>query len=335
VKTIAVAALAALSFSAHAQILLKVHSFSGPQAPDQARHLFPWAEKINQEAGGKMKVEVYTNMQLGGKPADLPQQLDDGVVDAILIVPGFSPGRYPALEGTELAFTNVGVSAGQSPAVYEWATKWLLTNELKGSKIIASHTTDASILHTRAKQVKTLADFKGLKLRVPGRFVGETAKALGATPVGIPLPGVYEALERGQVDGMFINWAIVPPYRLHEVTKYHLETPIYQSPIMTLMRQASYDKLPADMKKVIDANSGLEYTKQIGLVWDELTVPAKKAIAEHGNTLYSLDDAERARWIKAVQPVYKIWIDEMNKRGLPGQEMFNDLLATTAKHGRK
>ena len=69
-KTIAVAALAALSFSAHAQILLKVHSFSGPQAPDQARHLFPWAEKINQEAGGKMKVEVYTNMQLGGKPAD-------------------------------------------------------------------------------------------------------------------------------------------------------------------------------------------------------------------------------------------------------------------------
>ena len=113
-KTIAVAALAALSFSAHAQILLKVHSFSGPQAPDQARHLFPWAEKINQEAGGKMKVEVYTNMQLGGKPADLPQQLDDGVVDAILIVPGFSPGRYPGLEGTELAFTNVGDRIGPS-----------------------------------------------------------------------------------------------------------------------------------------------------------------------------------------------------------------------------
>jgi TRAP-type transport system periplasmic protein len=320
---------------AHAQIVLKVHSFSGPQAPDQARHLFPWAEKINKEAGGKMKVEVYTNMQLGGKPADLPQQLDDGIVDAILIVPGFSPGRYPGLEGTELPFTNVGVSAGQSPAVFEWASRWLMGNELKGQRMIASHTTDASILNTRGKPVKSLDDFKGLKLRVPGRFVGEGAKLLGATPVGIPLPGVYEALERGQVDGMFINWAIIPPYRLHEVTKFHLETPIYQSPIMTIMSQKSYDKLPPDMKKVIDANSGLEYTKQIGKVWDELTIPARKAITDHGNTLYSLDNAERQRWIKAVEPVYKLWIGEMDKRGLPGQKMFDDLLATTAKYGRK
>ncbi len=337
-KSFALAAALAAIFSAPVQaqqILLKVHSFSGPQAPDQALHLFPWAEKINKEAGGKMKVEVYTNMQLGGKPADLPQQLDDGVVDAILIVPGFSPGRYPGLEGTELPFTNVGVSAGQSPAVFEWATKWLMNNELKGSKMIASHTTDASVIHSRAKPMKTLEDFKGMKFRVPGRFVGEAAKALGATPVGIPLPGVYEALERNQVDGMFINWAIVPPYRLQEVTKYHLETPIYQSPIMTLMRQASYDKLPADMKKVIDANSGLEYTKQIGRVWDGLTVPAKKTIADQGGVIYALDAAERGRWIKAVQPVYKIWVEEMNKRGLPGQKMFDDLLATTAKYGRK
>jgi TRAP-type transport system periplasmic protein len=282
-----------------------------------------------------MKVEVYTNMQLGGKPADLPQQLDDGIVDAILIVPGFSPGRYPALEGTELPFTNVGVSAGQSPAVFEWATKWLLNGELKGQKIIASHTTDASILHTRGKAMKSLEDFKAVKLRVPGRFVGEAAKLLGATPVGIPLPGVYEALERNQVDGMFINWAIVPPYRLHEVTKFHLETPIYQSPIMTIMSQRSYDKLPPDMKKVIDANSGLEYTKRIGQIWDELTIPAKKAITDNGNTLYRLDEQERQRWIKAVQPVYKIWIAEMDKRGMKGQQMFDDLLATTAKYGRK
>jgi TRAP-type transport system periplasmic protein len=336
-KRLAAAALFAALFSTplHAQILIKVHSFSGPQAPDQARHLFPWAEKINKEAGGKMKVEVYTNMQLGGKPADLPQQLDDGIVDAILIVPGFSPGRYPALEGTELPFTNVGVSAGQSPAVFEWATKWLLNGELKGQKIIASHTTDASILHTRGKAMKSLEDFKAVKLRVPGRFVGEAAKLLGATPVGIPLPGVYEALERNQVDGMFINWAIVPPYRLHEVTKFHLETPIYQSPIMTIMSQRSYDKLPPDMKKVIDANSGLEYTKRIGQIWDELTIPAKKAITDNGNTLYRLDEQERQRWIKAVQPVYKIWIAEMDKRGMKGQQMFDDLLATTAKYGRK
>ena len=89
--------------------------------------------------------------------------------------------------------------------------RWLKDSEFKGIRILAIHTTDASIIHTRDKPMRTLDDFKGMKLRVPGRFVGEAAKALGATPVGIPLPGVYEALARGQVDGMFINWAIVPP----------------------------------------------------------------------------------------------------------------------------
>ncbi|MGH8739515.1 MAG: C4-dicarboxylate ABC transporter, partial [Burkholderiales bacterium] len=134
-KRLIVAAMFAVAVPAHAQIVLKVHSFSGPQAPDQAKHLFPWSEKINKLAGGKMKIEVYTNMQLGGKPADLPQQLEDGVVDIILHVPGFSPGRFPALEGTELPFTNVGTSTGQSPALYEWATRWLMNGELKGMRM--------------------------------------------------------------------------------------------------------------------------------------------------------------------------------------------------------
>jgi TRAP-type C4-dicarboxylate transport system substrate-binding protein len=337
-KKLAVAAAAAaaiLALPAHAQTVLKVHSFSGPQAPDQALHLFPWAEKINKGSGGRLKVEVYTNMQLGGKPADLPQQLDDGVVDIIFHLPGFSPGRFPGMEGTELAFTNVGVSAGQSPAVFEWANRWLKDSEFKGIKILVIHTTDASILHTRDKAIRTLDDFKGAKLRVPGRFVGEAAKALGATPVGIPLPGVYEALARGQVDGMFINWAIMPAYRFYEVTKNQMETPIYQSPLMTLMSQRSYDKLPPDLRKVIDENSGLEYTQYIGKVWDGLTEGARKQTRDHGNNVYTISDQERARWVAAVQPVYRIWIEEMNKRGLPGQKMFDDLLVTTAKYGRK
>jgi TRAP-type C4-dicarboxylate transport system substrate-binding protein len=170
---------------------------------------------------------------------------------------------------------------------------------------------------------------------VPGRFVGEAAKALGATPVGIPLPGVYEALARGQVDGMFINWAIMPAYRFYEVTKNQMETPIYQSPLMTLMSQRSYDKLPPDLRKVIDENSGLEYTQYIGKVWDGLTEGARKQTRDHGNNVYTISDQERARWVAAVQPVYRIWIEEMNKRGLPGQKMFDDLLVTTAKYGRK
>ena len=335
-KRLAIATLAtALALPAAAQTVLKVHSFSSPQAPDQALHLFPWAEKVNKASGGKLKVEVYPSMQLGGKPADLPQQLEDGVVDLIFHLPGFSPGRFPGMEGTELPFTNVGHSSGQSPAIFEWASRWLSGSEFKGIRVLSIHATDASILHTRERPIRTLDDFKGVKLRVPGRFVGEAAKALGATPVGIPLPGVYEALARGQVDGMFINWAIMPAYRFHEVTKHHMETPVYQSALMTLMSQRSYDKLPGELKKVIDDNSGLEYTKHIGKVWDGLTENAKKQTRDAGNNVFTLPEQEKKRWAAAVQPVYGVWVEEMNKRGLAGQKMLDDLLATTAKYGRK
>ena len=331
------AAAAALSGTALAQqpVTLKVHSFSSPLAPEAVHHMLPLIEKLGKDSGGRLKLEFYPSMQLGGKASDLIQQMEDGVVDIVITIPGLTPGRFAGLEGTELLFTNVGTSAGQTAAMLEWVNRWLLTNDFKGIKIVHMHTTDAAVLHSRGKQVKTLADFKGMKVRVPGRFVGESVKALGGTPVGVPLGGIYEALERGQIDAMTINWAIMTPYKFQEVTKYHLENPMYQNAIMTLMRQASYDKLPDDLKKVLDSNIGIEYSVGIARKIDELTAPAKKAIAANGNTLYSIPDDERAKWIAAVQPVYALWVQEMNKRGLPGQQMFDDLLARTAKHGRK
>jgi TRAP-type C4-dicarboxylate transport system substrate-binding protein len=331
------AAAAAFSGAAAAQqpVTLKVHSFSSPLAPEAVHHMLPLIEKLGKDSGGRLKLEFYPSMQLGGKPGDLIQQMEDGVVDIVITIPGLTPGRFAGLEGTELPFTNVGTSAGQTAAMLEWINRWLLGSDFKNIKIVHMHTTDAAVLHSRAKAVKTLADFKGMKVRVPGRFVGESVKALGGTPVGVPLGGIYEALERGQIDAMTINWAIMTPYKFQEVTKYHLETPMYQNAIMSLMRQASYDKLPDDLKKVLDSNIGIEYSVGIARKIDELTGPAKKAIAANGNTLYSISDAERAKWVAAVQPVYALWIQEMNKRGLPGQQMFDDLLARTAKHGRK
>jgi TRAP-type C4-dicarboxylate transport system substrate-binding protein len=190
-------------------------------------------------------------------------------------------------------------------------------------------------VHTTKKPIQKLEDWQGMKMRVAGRFIGETVKAFGGTPVGIPLPGVYEALARGQVDGMLINWAITQPLRLYEVSKHHIDTPIFQSALMTLMSQRAFDKLPPDLQKVLETNSGIEYAKYIGKVWDETTGPAREATQKNGNNVYKLGEAERERWKKAAQPAYDVWIAEMNKQGRPGKQMFDDLLAITAKYGRQ
>ena len=331
------AALAGVPMWARAQqpIILKVHSFSSPQAPEAVHQMLPLIDKIGKDSGGRLKLEFYPSMQLSGKVSDLIQQLEDGVVDIVITIPGATPSRFPLLQATELPFVNAGTSAGQTPAILEWSQKWLMNNEFKGIKILHMHATDAAVLHTRNKAVRSSADLSGMKIRVPGRFVGEAVKNIGGTPVGVALPEIYESLQRGQLDGMTINWAIMAPYKFQEVTKFHMENPLYQNPIMTLMSQASYDKLPPELKRVIDGNIGVAYSTGVARKIDELTAPAKKTITDAGGTIYALSPEELAKWRVAVAPVYKLWAAEADKRGLPGQQMLDDFLALTAKYGRK
>ncbi|RIK88075.1 MAG: hypothetical protein DCC69_02510 [Hyphomicrobiales bacterium] len=329
--------ISAFSFAATAQekVTLRVHSFSSPVAPEAVHMVLPFIEKVREESGGRLELEFYPGMQLGGRASDLIQQLEDGVVDFVVTIPGVTPGRFAGLEGMDMPFTNVGTSAGQTASLLAFADKWLLDNEFEGIKIIHMHATDAGVLHTTRKKIDNAAAMQGLRIRAPGRYVGEAITLLGGTPVGLALGEVYEALERGQIDGMAINWAIMPSYKFEEVTKFSLETPLYQTPIMVLMRQESYDNLPDDLKAVIDNNIGIEKSVEVAKKIDELTVQAKQVVKDAGNEIYALDDAERTRWIETATPVYKIWIDEMNSRGLPGQEMFDDILAITAANGRE
>ncbi|WP_144184996.1 TRAP transporter substrate-binding protein [Elioraea rosea] len=314
----------------------RLHSFSSPTALDHTMHLDRWAEAVGRDSGGRIRVELYPALQLGGQARDLVQQLEDGVVDIIWTVPGFTPGRFPGTEGLELPFVNTGTSATMSPAAMEFAEKHLAATEYRGIKIISIHSTDRSVLHTTRKPVRTLEDFRGLRIRVAGRFIGEAMTAFGATPVGIPLPGVYEALARGQVDGMMINWAITAPYRFHEVAKFHTDSAVFQGMLLTLMNGRSYDRLPADLKAVIDRNSGIDYARKMGEIWDSQTPSAIAANRDApGNEIITIDDAERARWIAAAQPVHQSWIREMNRLSRPGQQMYDDLMAITAKHGRR
>lgn len=329
------AGAASLAAPADAQeYTLRLHSFGSPTSLDHTAHLDRWAEAVEEDSGGRIEVEVYPAMQLGGRASDLVQQMEDGVVDIIWTLPGFTPGRFPGAQGLELPFMNTGKSATMSPAAMEFILGHL-GEEFEGIKVISVHATDGALVHTIDEPIESLEDFEGKRLRVEGRFIGEAVKGLGATPVGIAFPEVYEALSRNQVDGMLINWAITQPMRFFEVTSYHTDEPLYQSMLMTLMSQASYDALPEDLQAVIDQNSGIEYATRMGEIWDTATDPARQAAVDNGNTVITLSEEERERWKEAVQPAYQAWIETMNERGYDGEALFEALQEITAKYGRE
>jgi len=209
--------------------------------------------------------------------------------------------------------------------------------EFKDVKALAFHVHGPGFVHTRDKQVKTLADFKGLKVRAPTRLTNKLIAAMGATPVGMPVPQVPEALNKGVIDGAVIPWEVVPAIKVHELVKYHAETDpkfpaFYTSVFIYAMNTAKYNGLPADVKKVLDANAGMELSAFIGKAFMEGDIPGRKAAEARNNTFYTIPASELENWRKASLPIYDEWIKEMGAKGHDGKKLIESARGLIAKY---
>ena len=299
------------------------------------RVIQPWCDKIAAESAGKMKCQVFPAMSMGGTPPQLVDQVKDGVADLIITLPGYTAGRFPVMEVFELPFMTNSAEAG-ARAAWDFHNKYA-PKEFPGTKLIAMWIHDEGYVHTRDKPVKTLADFKGLKMRAPTRQTNRLLAALGASPVGMPLPSIPDAVSKGTIDGFLLPWEVMPSLKLQEMVKFHSETDpsrpaLYSSVFIFGMNQAKYDSLPPDLKKVIDNNSGEGLTQQIGKIWDESQAPGRKAATERGNSLYMVPASELDNWVKASAPLYDDWVADMDKRGLPGKQMLQDARSLLVKY---
>jgi TRAP-type C4-dicarboxylate transport system substrate-binding protein len=334
--TAALACTAAFGMAAAQEVVLKIHHFLPPQSTIQAQVFNPWCEKIGKESGGKIKCQIYPAMQLGGTPPQLFDQARDGVADIIWTIPTYQAGRFIRSEVFELPFMAKNSETG-SPALWEYIQKNSL-DEFKGVKLLAAHIHDGSLLHFASKRVTNMDELKGLKVRAPTRIGTKFLTAIGATPVQMPVPQVTESLAKAVIDGAMVPWEVAPALKLQEVTKYHLDTeaglPKMSNSIFVIaMNPAKYDSLPPDVKKVIDANTGLDWSKQIGKVFDGTTVPGRKLAADAGGVFDTLSPAEYARWQKATEGVATEWFKDVSEKGGNGQALLEDAKALIKKNG--
>jgi TRAP-type C4-dicarboxylate transport system substrate-binding protein len=334
---ITMAALAAsLAGGASAQeTTLKVHHFLPPPSNPHQNMIVPWCNKLAAESGGKLKCQIYPAMQLGGTPPQLYDQAKDGVADIVWTVTGYTAGRFPRVEVFELPFM-MSDAVSTSRALWEFV-QLHARDEFKDVQPIAFHVHGPGLLHMRDKQVKTLGDLKGLKVRGPTRQVTKLLAAVGATPVGMPVPQVPEALNKGVIDGAVVPWEIVPGLKLQEIVKFHSETDpkfpaLYTNVFAFVMNPAKYKSLPAESRKVLDANSGIATSAFMGKAMLDGDLPGRKAAEAQKNAIYSIPASELANWRKAAEPVREEWIKEMNRRDLPGLKLVESAQALIAKH---
>lgn len=323
-KKIIVALALALPLAAPAaaqNVTFKISHFLPSAAPAQQQVLEPWCAAMKEASDGRINCQFYPAMQLGGNPGQLADQALRGVADIVWTAPGYSAGRFPAIEAMELPFVVQDASSG-SLAAWEYYQQHA-EKEFSKYKVLAIHVDGGVALHNSKRAIAALEDIKGLKLRTPTRMASKVLTALGGEPVSMPPGQVTEAISKGVVDGAMGAWEVVLPTKLDEVTKYHSQ-PVagdtYPSTtvLALLMNQQKFDSLDPDLQKIIDEHSGKVLVQKFGQVWDDVAKQTRERVGTEGGEVHDIDAKALAAMKTAAQPVEDEWVAEMNKRGFDG-----------------
>jgi TRAP-type C4-dicarboxylate transport system substrate-binding protein len=331
-------ALAAFSCGASAQqITLKLHHLLGPKSPAQVKMLAPWAARVEKASGGKVKIDIYPSMSLGGKPPQLINQVRDGVVDLIWTVNGYTPGLFPRTEVFELPFVYTNNPAATNLAMRDMFEQYLKP-EYAGVHVMFLHVHAGQGIQMVDKLVRKPDDLKGMKMRIPTRTGAWIIEALGAAPVAMPVPDLPQALSKKVVDGAFIPWEIIPALKLQDMIKYEIEGPnkvrFGNTTFQVSMNEARWNSLPSDVKKAFTDNSGAAWVKEVGKIWAENDDGGIAIATKAGNQHIQLTQAELKPFEQKLEPVVQRWVDEVKDKGIDGATLVKTARALIAKYSK-
>jgi TRAP-type C4-dicarboxylate transport system substrate-binding protein len=315
------------------QFTLKLqHSFSSVSSAHD-KFLAPWARQVESQSGGRIRIDLFPSMQLGGAPAQLFDQARDGVADIVWAMPSMTPGRFPKIEAWELPFVPSSRALVSSKAIDDYG-RASLTDEFRDVHPLCFSCSDRGVLHVN-RPVRLIEEMKDLRLHVQTRFAGDALKAMGA--VGVPMPNgqLPLAITQHVIDGCIDPWDMMPALKLNDLLKTHTEFADYSLSSTTfalVMNKASYDRLPRDLKDVIDANSGQTAAGAAGTMWDLQARAVADSVTQRGDLITTLLPESVAHWRKATEPVINAWIKAIKDQKADGGKLLASAHALLVKY---
>jgi TRAP-type transport system periplasmic protein len=336
IASVAAPAVVRVAYADTAPLTLKLHHAFSAVSSVHDKFLVPWAHKVEADSGGRLHIDIFPSMQLGGAPAALFDQARDGMTDMAWTAPSLTPGRFPKIETFELPFLASSRSLVGSKALTDFAAV-NLKDEFREIYPLCFSCSDRAVLHA-AGPIRTIEDVKNLKIHVQTRLVGEAMRALGAQPVPMPSAQLPDALAEHVVDACIDPWHVVPPLRLNDLLRSHTEfsdsSPGGRTYVLAMNRSA-YDRLPRDLKAVIDNNSGQLAASMAGAMWDLQAAAVANMAVERGDLIVTLLPDAVAHWRKAAEPVIEAWRKEMKEQKIDGAKLLLGAHALLAKYANE
>jgi len=332
VLAIAVAAAFCSAAQAQEKFEVKVAEFVGAQH-FMTKWLVQWGEKLEKASNGRLAFKHFPGAQMAPTPAhyDLART---GQADVSWFLHGGTPGRFPLTEIAHLPYMVGSAEIGTKVLNDAELRAKHLDAEHKGVKVLLLLTHQPGNIHTTKKPIRTADDMKGLRIRFSSPTIKDFVAALGGTAVGVQPNEQLEQLQKGTLDGTFIDYGGAGiAFKMAGTLKYSTEMYSYISSFGVAMNPEFYAKLPADLKKLVDASTqGVE--KEVGEGWDALDTIGKKAIMDAGAQAIQLSKAEDARFRKVGAQVTEAKLKELEGKGLPARAVHKMMTELSARHAK-
>jgi TRAP-type C4-dicarboxylate transport system substrate-binding protein len=316
----ALALCAAASAQAQQKFEMKLAYFVVDQHA-MSKWLIRWSEQLEKASEGRIAVKRFPAAQMGPTPGHY-DFARTGQADASWFLHGGTPGRFPLTEIINLPFMVGSAEIGTKVLNDAELRSKYLDAEHRGVKVLMLFTHQPGGPHTTKKAIRSLEDFKGMRLRFASPTVRDFVQALGATPVGVPPTEISEQLSKGTIDGAFIDYGGAGiAFKLGGIIKYSTELYAYVTSFGLVMNEDFWAKLPPDLKKLVaDTTTGKE--KEVGEAWDSLDAPGKKALVNGGDEpiRFSAAESEKVRRIGAE--LSERHIRELDAKGLPASAVY-------------
>ena len=301
----------------NAQPVKLTYSSFFPPSHIQSKLAESWCAEIAKRTDGRVKIEFYP-----GQTLTKAKQMYDGVVEGMSDIGfclfGYNRGRFPLLEVVDLP---LGYPSGKvATYVVNAVAEKFKPKELDDVQVMYLHAHGPGLFHTKKVELRSVDDFAGLKIRSHGT-TAKVVKALGGTPVPMPMPELYEALRKGIVEGAIYPIEVNKGWRMAEVVdRCTLELGIANtSSFYVIMNKSKWAALPEDIQKII-REINREWIPKHGDAWDTSDAEGREYMIAKGGKFITLDKAESLKWKQRIEPVLGEYVAKAKKKGLPAQE---------------
>lgn len=334
--TAAMALTAALMIQAPAQAAdytLRLAHFFPPVAGQHKNIAQAWADKVKADSNGRIEVEVYPSSTLAKPPAQY-DAVKNRIADVTMTIQGYTANRFPLTQVVELP--GIAKDAAHGSCIIQGLyDEGLIADEYKETHPLFFFTHGPGHIHTTEKLVKEPSDFEGLRIRRPTAVVAKLLEGLGGQPVGMPAPQAYQSVQRGVIDGVSLPWEGQLVFRINELTPKHTEVGgLYTLSFLMTMNKDVYNSMPADLQKVLDDNSGTEWSQNAAKVFDDLDIKGRAQAVEKGHEIYTVEGGiENPAWKPVIDKAIEEYLSELEAKGLPARKVYAraNELATTCK----